>query len=115
MHIEDKIKAVFALPLGFLLGLVVAALAQLYAVGGAKMALILGGGLAVLFVGNLMMDRLRDWMMVSAAKRWGREDALEGVEAGRVRLPLYLFLVGAAAGLGAAAIWPIGQILGWMS
>lgn len=119
MSASEKLKCIFFLPIAFLVGVIVVALLQLFEVGGAAMALILGGGLLLVFLAEKFAGLFGNFAILrSVAKFSGAsketfkqiEDA-EAEDIQRSLLVRIVQLVGFAIGIVVSLILSPGQIM----
>lgn len=122
MSTSEKINLVFAFPLAFVLGVMAIALLQLFQVGGAAMALIIGGGFLLLFLVNQYVGRAGNLAILRFFAKYaddpedtrGRIDAEHADSAKTPSLTRVLQVTGFAAGVLACLVWSPSEVLGWI-
>lgn len=114
MNVEDKIRAIFAIPLGFILGAIGAAVAELASVTSWVVFVVFLMIVAGVFVFNRLGDVASLRLMEALSDRSEaelekiRERKLVGSHSSR---PRYLFVIGIALGVLATLIWSPLEVL----
>ncbi len=108
MTTPEKLKAVLAFPLAFLLGVLVMAVLQLSKVSGITTALILGGGMLAILLLDNWAGRTGNSAIVSAFARFTEDPEetrarIRAAEAGNKKPP-FLVRLSQVAGFAAGAL-----------
>lgn len=122
MTTAEKLKAVFAFPLAFLLGVLVMAVLQLSQVSGITTALILGGGMLAILLLDNWAGRSGNSAIVSAFARFTDDPEetrarVRAAEEENKKTPIFVRLsqaAGFAAGAIACLIWTPEVITDWI-
>jgi hypothetical protein len=114
MNSEDKIRMIFAAPLGVIAGIVASLIVDLFVIGYGRVAMIILGAI-VLFV---LFEKFSDGLSLRAMEKLSdrSEEELANIRKKRLhgshsKKPRYVFLASALLGFLATFIWPAADIL----
>lgn len=122
MPTAEKIKAAFSFPFTFLLGVIAMALLQLFQVGGAAIALILGGGVLLLFLVDGFAGRAGNTAIMRGLAKYtddpeatrARIDTVDAEIAQTSRLTRVVQIAGFATGILVCIFWSPIEIMDWI-
>ena len=118
MNLEDKIKLVFFIPLGFIFGVLLSAVVTFASLTSWFVLVFF----FLVVIGFLVFEKISDaasLRTMEALSDRSDEELREIKERKRIgsdsKLPRYAFLLTCAAGYAATLIWPSEDILEWLS
>ncbi|MBM1228997.1 hypothetical protein JQT90_03490 [Ponticoccus sp. SC6-32] len=114
MNFEDRIRTVFSIPLGFILGVIGSGVAELASVTSWKIFAIFLGVVALFFLFEWISDKgsLKAMEALSDRSEAELKDIRERKLLGsHSPWPRYLFLISAAVGVLACLVWSPLEIL----
>lgn len=114
MRTEDRISVLFNLPIGALLGVVIASVAQLFLAGGWVVAIFISLGIAGILILVWLFDFFENRVWDAVSRKWGSSEEDQPSRAGKSNLPRYAFAAGLCIGLIASAIWSPAEITKWL-
>lgn len=118
MNLEDKIRAVFALPLGFLLGVISSAVITFASLTHwFVLPLYL-----LIVIALIVFEKVSDKASLRAMEAMSDlpDEELQEMKAKKrvgnhSRLPSYVFIVGCALGYISTFVWSVTEVLNWFA
>ncbi|MEM9707720.1 MAG: hypothetical protein AAF871_02940 [Pseudomonadota bacterium] len=118
MNVEDKIRTIFALPFGLVLGVVSSGVATL----ASLTHWIVLPVFALIVVAFIVFERVSDAVTLRAMEKLSDlpDEKIQELKSKKLvgrhsRLPLYMFLVGTFLGYVSTFIWSPTEILSWIA